>query len=76
MSNIGDIQQASYFSDEYQMISDSQDIEYLVDYLSLDKDEYDVTAAFILATDGEYDEVWVSESGNYFLDSSRYERVR
>lgn len=81
-SKVGDTVDADSLSsdDGYQLMLDSQDIEAVADYISgyLSEMEYeisDITGVIALVGDGDYDEVWVTESSRPFSVSAVYERV-
>ena len=71
------------FADEYHMISDSQEIAYVLEscpsnwrierHTSMSKS--DISGLFVLAEDGDYSEVWATDDNAPYLLSAEYWRV-
>ncbi len=59
--------------DEFVYVSDSQDLESL--HHSIPALPDGMTAAFVLIEDGDYAEVWVTESSRPYSVNAIYERI-
>ena len=81
------IRKAGTFGPEYTLLTDSQDLEHIAGYCVCDhwqawdedqvgteSEAFIIGSAFVLVGEGEYAEIWVSESSIPYLDTE-YERV-
>lgn len=51
------------FGPEYSFQTDSQDVQSVLEFVGVPTEYHnDITAAMVLVGDGDYDEVWFSES--------------
>lgn len=59
--------------EKYTLIQTSQDLDAVLDYVGIDP-EYreDITGAVVEVLDGEYGEVWFTESAAYYDLSAMY----
>ena len=77
-THIGDSRLSPLFGTDYDLVTDSQDMDILREYFGgtwpgdWDNDEY--ASAFVLTGDGEYIEVWVSSSSIPY-STSRFYRI-
>lgn len=52
---------------QYELVTDSQDIEFWLEYIGFPKkDRKDVTACMVYTHDGELIDIWLSESSRYY----------
>lgn len=59
---------------KYQLILDSQDVEGIIEgYNILNKT--DITGVIVWAEDGEYKEVWLTESNTPYANDAHYQKV-
>ena len=62
--------------EKYTLIQNDRDIASTLDYIGLPHEFYqDITGAVIWAHDGEYAEVWLTESGAWYDLSSQYHNL-
>ena len=58
----------------YIFISDSQDLEHLFDNVGVPLEARDqITAAIVSINDGDYTEIWLTESSQYYSIYADYE---
>lgn len=80
-SEVGDVVELSDLDeDEYSFSELSQDIDALFDYIGTEIESRgyerdDVTVTVVVISDGDYDEVWVTDSSSPYSLSLTYERV-
>lgn len=68
LRNAGDIT-----GEEYVYVTDSQDLESLHHNIPTCPD--DMTGALVLVANGDYSEVWVTESSRPYSVNAMYERI-
>jgi len=61
------------FNENYILITDSQDVEYIARGEGII--DPDITAAMVMVGDGEYLDVWFSESANVFCLGSTWHKA-
>lgn len=67
------MRQAEKFSSDYNYITDSQEINTILDYIGM---QYlDCTAMFILVGDGDYDEIWMTDDSHPYYKDCTYNRI-
>jgi hypothetical protein len=64
---------AAKFSSSYQFITDSQEVKAVLANLYTDGTEY--TALMVSIRDGDYNEVWGSESRRPYEVTAQYEKL-
>lgn len=69
------VRKADKFNSEYNYLTNSQDIAAVLDYIGLEHMKDDITAIFVLVDDGDYDEIWVTESNHSYYKECEYNKV-
>ena len=59
--------------DRYMSLSDSQDIDFICEYYGIMKYREDITGAMVIVGEGDYDEVWLTESSRPYSIYADYE---
>lgn len=66
---------AEKFSTEYTYVTDSHEIASILDYIGLEHMKHNVSAIMALVGDGDYDEIWITESSTPYYKACVYNKV-
>jgi hypothetical protein len=61
-----------FHTDGWYSLSDSQDIDHICNYYGLDDVRSDITGIMVLVGDGDYDDVWFTESSRPYSIEAKY----